>query len=110
VFEIVARPSICESIMFVLQFYKLVRQTMDWTDDAPSTVFLNKHMGVIEKRKMQPVENIRLSDSFEELRIYISRTYPRYFGTQLKIGKATVRNRHLISNHPLMRCGRPATA
>jgi len=38
----------------------------------------------------------------EELRLYISTTYSAYFGVVLRIGEATMKNRHLIANHPVL--------
>jgi hypothetical protein len=88
--------------MFDLRFHKYVRETLDW-DEAPGTIFLNSHMGVLEKRKAHGMQgNARLLKDREDLRLYISTTYSAYFGVDLRIGEATMRNRHLIANHPVL--------
>ena len=93
--------------MFTLHFHRLVRETLDWTE-APGTTYVNAHMGIIHKRKKQLVEkNNRLLSDFEELRLYISDTYPAYFGVTLHIGEKALKNRHLIANHPVLARGWP---
>lgn len=90
------------SLMFDLRFHKYVRETLDW-DEAPGTIFLNKHMGVIEKRKVKSLHgNTCMLNDHEELRLYITKTYSSYFGVILRIGEATMKNRHLIANHPVL--------
>jgi hypothetical protein len=88
--------------MFDLRFHKYVRETLDW-DEAPGTIFLNSHMGVLEKRKAHSMQgNAHLLKDREDLRLYISTTYSAYFGVDLRIGEATMKNRHLIANHPVL--------
>jgi hypothetical protein len=88
--------------MFDLRFHKYVRETLDW-DEAPGTIFLNSHMGLMEKRKAQSMHgNAAMLKDREELRLYISTTYSIYFGVVLRIGEATLKNRHLIANHPAL--------
>ena len=88
--------------MFDLRFHKYVRETLDW-DEAPGTIFLNTHMSVMEKRKAHSRQgNAGMLKDHEELRLYISTTYSAYFGVVLRIGEATMSNRHLIANHPVL--------
>jgi hypothetical protein len=94
--------------MFVLHFHKLVHETLDWTE-APGTIFVNKHMSILHKKKTQTVEHGDWCHDYEVLRLHIADTYPAYFGVILRVGGATMKNRHLITNHPVLKCGSPAT-
>jgi hypothetical protein len=85
--------------MFTLHFHRLVCEILDWTE-APGSTYVNLHMGILSKRKMQTTEkNNRLLGDFEELRLYITDTYPAYFGVILRVGENALKNRHLITNH-----------
>ncbi len=73
----------------------LVRETLDWTG-APGTTYVNVHMSILGKRNMQTVEYREWGQEYEELRLYISGTYPADFGVILRIGEATMKNRLAI--------------
>jgi hypothetical protein len=92
--------------MFVLRFHRLVRETLDWTE-APGTTYVNTHMSILRKREMQTAEYGEWGRDCEELRLYIANTYPAYFGMILRIGEATMKNRHLVANHPVLHRGKP---
>ena len=92
--------------MFVMHFHRLVRETLDWTE-APGTTYVNKHMSILRKREMQTADYGELGLDNETLRLYISNTYPAYFGLILRIGEYAVKNRHLVTNHPVLHRGRP---
>ena len=93
--------------MFVLRFHVLVRETLDWTE-APGTTYVNTHVGILRKREMQMAEYGLIGrDIYEELRLYIQNTYPAYFGLILRIGEATMKNRHLVANHSVLHHGMP---
>lgn len=93
--------------MFVLRFHRLVRETLDWTE-APGTTYANTHMSILRKREMQTADYGEWGQDNEMLRLYISNTYPAYFGLILRIGEYAVKNRHLVANHPLLHRGMPS--
>jgi hypothetical protein len=71
--------------MFDLKFYKLVQSTVSWAE-APPTEFANFHRMYCAK-KDHPKTDAQ-EEPMDPALLYISMTYPPYFGFDLKRGCA----------------------
>ena len=81
--------------MFDLTFFNVVRKVLDWTE-APVNHYINEHQRYVEKstnvplfaRRMQEFD--MMSRDVRMLHVYVSVTYPSYFGVVLRSSGAAV--------------------
>jgi hypothetical protein len=76
--------------MFVLEFHRSVARIMEWTKDAPPSIFLSVHQTVMEKKNPSAETGVCLENVV--FRAYILHDYPGYFGTSITVGKKTAKN------------------
>ena len=78
--------------MFDLEFFKIVKKILGWSE-APESHYANEHERHMMMREPAHAhgclnQTLTLPGHIQVLSMYVSRTYPAYFGFELNIGKA----------------------
>ena len=69
----------------------IICKIMDW-QEAPRTIFCNPHQDVVNRKRIKVSDFLtgyigNMSDHDFRLHMYISKSYPSYFGVSLRVGR-----------------------
>ncbi len=94
----VTRQQNASSTMFDLEFFKIVKKILRWTE-SPGSHYANDHerhlMKTMPLRSVEHEENAKfMPPRIIILHLYVRATYPAYFGLEINVSNAYLQEHH----------------